>query len=234
MAKKTAPTTPAKSSTQQYMDIQEIRDDVVILKDGSLRAALLVSSINFSLKSDEEQEAVIEAYTQFLNTIDYPLQIVVQSRRLQIDGYLDKLNAVEREQNNQLLKIQIRDYRQFVGELVKIADIMTKRFYMIIPYKPAVDRPGKFFSALFASFTPAATIHLKREQFDHYRSELLKQVDNTMVALQSAGLQSAMLDTQSLIELYYNSFNPETAMQEKLEDTGHLNISAPSSIKDHA
>lgn len=228
------PAPKAATSTQQYLDIQEIRDNVVIMKDGSLRGVLLVSSINFSLKSEEEQEAVIGAYTQFLNTIDYPLQIVVQSRPLQISGYLDKISAVEKKQTNQLLKLQMGDYRQFVGELVKIADIMTKRFYLVVPYTPAVDRPGKFFSRMFSVFTPATTIHLKIEQFDHYRRELLKRIDNTMVALQSAGLQSAMLDTQSLIELYYTSYNPETSMQEKMQDTASLNIDSSQTAAPHA
>jgi hypothetical protein len=119
-------------STQQYLDILEIRDDTVILKNGSVLAVLLVSSINFALKSTEEQEAVIGAYVSFLNTIDYPLQIVIQSRRLDIDTYLDTLKTVEKQQQNELLKMQIKDYRQFVGELVQIADIMTKRFYMTV------------------------------------------------------------------------------------------------------
>lgn len=217
--------------TQQYLDILEIRDDTVVLKDGTLRAVLLVSSINFSLKSEEEQDAVMEAYTQFLNTIDFPLQIVIQSRRLDIDDYLEMLKSVEQKQTNELLKLQTRDYRQFVAELVQIADIMTKRFYIVIPYSPKVDRPGKFFSRLFDIFSPTATIHLKQKQFDEYRTELYKRVDNTMNALDSAGLKSVILDTQSLIELYYNSFNPETSDKQKLQDVSKINLEEVSSLK---
>jgi hypothetical protein len=223
--------TKAAIPTQQFLDILEIRDDAVVLKDGTLRAVLLVSSINFSLKSDEEQDAVIEAYTQFLNTIDYPLQIVIQSRRLDIDNYLLMLQGIEQQQTNELLRLQTRDYRQFIAELVQIADIMTKRFYIVIPYSPKVDRPGKFFGRLFDIFSPTATIHLKQKQFDEYRTELYKRVDNTMNALDSAGLKSVILDTQSLIELYYNSYNPETSDKQKLQDIKKVNLEDVSSLK---
>jgi len=227
--------TKAAPSTQQYLDILEIRDDAVILKSGTVLAVVLVSSINFSLKSEEEQDAVIAAYTQFLNSIDYPLEIVVQSRRLNIDEYLENLKTIEKQQTNELLQIQIRDYRQFVGELVDIADIMTKRFYVVIPYSPKVDRPARFFSRLFDVFQPTATIHLKQKQFEQFRRELFKRVDNTMNALDSAGLKSVILDTQSLIELYYNTYNPETSRQQQLQDVGKMSLEEVSSIKeDHA
>ena len=221
----------AATPTQQYLDILEIRDDTVVLKDGTLRGVILVSSINFSLKSDEEQDAVIEAYTQFLNTIDYPLQIVIQSRRLDIDEYLEVLQQTEAKQTNELLKIQTRDYRQFVAELVQIADIMTKRFYVVVPYSPKVDRPARFFSRLFDIFAPTSTIHLKQKQFEDFRRELFKRVDATMNALDSAGLKSVLLDTQSLIELYYNSYNPETSRQQKLQEVSKLSLEEVSSIK---
>ncbi len=221
-------------STQQYLDILEIRDDTVILKNGTILAVLLVSSINFSLKSDEEQDAVIGAYVSFLNTIDYPIQIVIQSRRLDIDNYIDTLKNVEKQQQNELLKMQIKDYRQYVAELVQIADIMTKRFYIVIPYSPKVDRPAKFFSRFFDALNPTNTIHLKQKQFEQYRQELYKRVDNTVNGLDSDGLKSAILDTQSLIELYYNSYNPETSRQQKLDDVNKLGLEETSSMKDDA
>lgn len=222
-------------STQQYLDILEIRDDAVILRNGTVVSVLLVSSINFMLKSDEEQDAVIEAYTSFLNTIDYQLQIVIQSRRLNIDNYLETLKGVEKKQPNELLQLQIRDYRQFVSELVAGSDIMTKRFYLVVPYTPKVDRPGKFFSRLFDTFRPTATIHLKQKQFEEYRGELFKRVDNIANALSSAGLKSLVLRTQDLIELYYNTYNPETSREQPLQDTKNITLEDTSSIKnDHA
>ncbi len=218
-------------STQQYLDIMEIRDDAVVMKNGGLVAVLLVSSINFSLKSEEEQEAVIGAYVSFLNTIDFPLQIVIQSRRLDIDAYLEVLKGVEKQQTNELLKTQTQDYRRFVNELVQMNAIMSKRFYVVIPFSPKVDRPGKFFSRLLDAFAPTETIHLKQKQFEKYRLELFKRVDNVMNALSAAGLQSQPLRTQELIELYYNSYNPETARQEKLDDVRKLSLEEVSSIK---
>lgn len=230
---KTSPRkTKAAPSTQQYLDILEIRDDTVILRNGSIVAVLLVASINFSLKSDEEQDAVIEAYTSFLNTIDFPLQIVIQSRRLDIDDYLETLKDVEKKQPNELLQIQIRDYRQFVADLVQMSDIMTKRFYVVVPYTPKVDRPGKFFSRLLDVFTPTSTIHLKQKQFEQFRVELYKRVDHVINALGSAGLKSLPLRTQELIELYYNTYNPETSRQQKLQDTNKINLEDTSSIKE--
>lgn len=221
-------------STQQYLDIMEVRDDVVVLNNGSIIAILMVASINFSLKSEEEQQAVIEAYVSFLNTIDYPLQIVIQSRRLDIDDYLETLKETERRQTNELLQIQTRDYRQFIAEMVQIADIMTKRFYVVIPFAQKADRPGKFFNRLFDIFNPTTTIHLKQKQFETYRAELFKRVDNTANALASAGLKSVLLDTQGLIELYYNSYNPETSPQEKITDVSKITLEEFSTIKPDA
>lgn len=221
----------ANVSTQQYLDILEIRDDTVILRNGTILAVLLVSSINFSLKSEEEQDAVIEAYVSFLNTIDFPLQVVVQSRRLNIDDYLATLKDVERRQTNELLQMQTREYRQYIAELVQIADIMTKRFFVVVPYTSRVDRPGKFFSRLTDVFNPTTTIHLKQKQFEKYRLELFKRVDNVSNSLGSAGLKSIVLDTQSLIELYYNSYNPETARQQQLTDVAKTSVEDVSSIK---
>lgn len=222
----------ATPSTQQYLDILEIRDDTVILKNGSVVAVLLVSSINFMLKSNEEQDAVIEAYTSFLNTIDYPLQIVIQSRRLNIDSYLETLKGIEKQQQNELLQLQIRDYRQFVSDLVAGSDIMTKRFYVVIPYMPKADRPGRFFTRLFDTFRPTATIHLKQKQFEEYRAELFKRVDNVANALSSAGLKSLFLRTQDLIELYYNTYNPESSREQELQDVTKITLEETSSIKE--
>lgn len=215
---------PRLPSTQRFLDILEIRDDVVALKDGSLRAVLLVSSINFALKSEDEQNAVIASYTQFLNSLDFPIQIVIQSRKLNIDTYLDKLARLEKAQTNELLRAQTADYRQYVGELVEIADIMAKHFYVVVPYAPRADRPKRFFLRLAEAFSPSTTIHLRRQQFEQYRLELMKRVDAVVEGLSASGLKAAVLDTQSLIELYYNTYNPETAATEKLADVPKLQV----------
>ncbi|MFH0828900.1 MAG: hypothetical protein V1907_01840 [Candidatus Kerfeldbacteria bacterium] len=211
-------------STQRFLDILEIKDDVVVLKDGSVRAVLLVSSINFDLKSEEEQNAVISSYVQFLNSIEFPLQIVMQSRKLNIDRYLEKLKELEKQQTNELLKSQTVEYLQYIQELVEIADIMTKRFYAVVPYTGSAMTTKKFMSRLVDAFSPTNVIHLKQKKFEEYRSELFKRVEFVMDGLGSAGLKSAILDTQSLIELYYNTYNPETSSQEHMVEVGKLQV----------
>lgn len=226
--KEPKPVKPRKGvTTQRYLDVWEIRDDVVILRDGTLRGVLLVSSINFALKSDEEQVAVIQAYTQFLNSLDFTLQIVVQSRKLVIDEYLEKLKQREKEQTNELLKMQTREYHQYVEELVKLADIMAKRFNVVVPYTPgkSVHKRG-FFSRLWSLFSPTNVIRIKEQRFQQYRQELLKRLDYVVDGLSSIGLKAVPLDTQSLIELYYNTYNPETASQEKLVEVDKLHLEA--------
>lgn len=210
--------------TQKYMDIVEIRDDCVILRDGTIRSVLIVSSINFALKSEEEQQAVVQNYIQFINSLDFNLQIVIQSRKLNIDNYLERLKKVEKEQTNELLKMQTTEYRQYVGELVQMADIMSKRFYVVVPYSGRSDKPKKFWQMITESLSPGTAIHLKKKRFEEYKTELFKRVDYVRDALSGLGLRAEPLDTQSLIELYYNTYNPETYAQEKMTEAEKINI----------
>lgn len=211
-------------ATQRYLDIMEIKDNCVVLKDGSLRSILLVSSINFSLKSEEEQEAVIQSYIGFLNALDFNLQIVIQSRKLNIDSYIERLKKMEKEQGNELLRMQTVEYRQYIAELVQMADIMSKRFYVVVPYSGRGDKPKKFISQIVESISPTSAIHLKKQKFEKYKDELFKRVDYVRDALSSLGLRSEPLDTQSLIELFYNTYNPESYNQEKLVDLNKINL----------
>lgn len=213
-----------KFSAQHHLDIQEIKDDCLVLKDGTLRATILVSSINFALKSEDEQTAVIQGYTQFLNSFDFPLQIVIQSRKLDIEEYLERLKVVEKEQTNELLRMQTAEYRQYIQELIEIADIMSKRFYMVVPYSPVSDKEKGFFARFKETISPTTVIHLKQQKFEKYKNELFKRVDYVIDALSSIGLKSVQLDTQSLIELFYNTYNPEVASQEKLVELNKLQI----------
>jgi len=214
-----------KASTQSYLDIAEIRDNTVIMKDGTLRAVILVSSINFSLKSEDEQNAIIAAYVGFLNNIDFPMQIVVQSRELDIENYLSALKQKEKEQTNELLKMQIAEYLQYITELISIGKIMNKKFYIVVPYNPLSDKQKGFFSSVAEVLKPGAMIKMKREQFLRRREKLTRRSENVIGALASIGLNSVELDTQSLIELYYNTYNPTTSANEKLVDVNKLRIS---------
>lgn len=202
---------------QRYIPIDEIKEDTVIMKDGTLRAVLMVSSINFALKSEDEQNAIIVAYVNFLNTIDFPLQIVIQSRRLNIENYLARLAKVEKEQTNELLRIQIAEYRQYINELIQLGDIMTKRFYIVVPYNPLSDKQKGFFKRFVELFKSATIVRLSQERFTKRRRDLFQRVDHVISSLGSIGLKSVVLDTQSLIELYYNTYNPDLSERQKNE-----------------
>ncbi|MFH1947396.1 MAG: TraC family protein [Candidatus Magasanikbacteria bacterium] len=211
-------------SAQTYLPIAEIKDGVVILKDGTLRSVLMTSSINFSLKSEDEQNALISSYVSFLNSLDFPLQIVVQSRQLQIKPYLENLIKIEKGQPNELLRIQIADYRAFVAQLVDMGQIMTKKFYVLVPYDPASSRKKSFWSRFKEVLRPALTVRLKEERFQKRREELDQRVRRVIGGLQGMNLQVAQLDSQALIELYYSSYNPDTALSEQLQTVDDLQI----------
>ena len=212
------------SSTQQYLDIAEFREDTVIMRDGTLRAILLVASINFALKSEDEQNAIISAYVGFLNNIDFPLQIVIQSRELNIDNYLTFLRQKEKEQTNELLKMQTAEYLQYVSELISLGKIMNKKFYMVVSYNPLSDKQKGFFSKFIESLKPVSIIKMKEERFKKRRLELTRRSENVIGGLASMGVNAVPLDTQSLIELFYNTYNPETSASQKLVDIKDLRL----------
>lgn len=211
-------------STQQFLDIAEIRDNTVIMKDGTLRAVLLASSINFALKSEDEQNAVIDSYIRFLNNINFPLQIVIQSRELNIDSYLEYLGGKEKEQTNKLLKAQTGEYIEYIKELTSLGKIMNKRFYVVVPYDPLSDKHKGFFSSLKSAFSPASTILLKEKVFSRYQEMLDRRVESVLGGLESMSVSTTRLSTQELIELYYKTYNPETAKNQKLVDINKLRV----------
>ncbi len=211
-------------STQKYLDIAEIREGTVIMRDGSLRAVLLVSSINFALKSEEEQNAMIQSYVSFLNYLEYPIQIVIQSRKLNINKYLNEVTEKEKQQTNELLKMQTAEYKQFITELVELGEIMSKRFYLVVPYAPGADKKKGFMDRLTAVFSPLNSIHLREKRFQELKQELNKRVETIISGLNGIGLNAVPLDTQALIELYYNTYNQEVTEQQKLGDVGQLQV----------
>lgn len=222
-SKKLAGNKPS-ASTQRYIDIAQIQDDVVVMKDGTLRSVILTSSLNFALKSEQEQNATVSSYTQFLNSLKFPVQIVIQSRRLNIDNYLASLDQKYREQTNELLKLQIADYRNFVAELIDLGEIMSKRFYVVVPYAPGQDAQRGFMDRLQSMFIPATRVTLQRKKFLDRRKVLMQRVDLVLSGLQGMGLNSVVLNTQNLIELYYESYNPDVAEQQKIKDINKLDV----------
>lgn len=213
-----------KPSTQTHLPIAEVKDGVLILKDGTLRAVLMTSSINFALKSEDEQNALIASYVSFLNSIDFPLQIIVQSRQLQIKPYIEKMIQLEREQPNELLRIQTADYRSFVQELVQMGQIMTKRFFVVVPYDPLSNKKKSFWSRFKEVLKPALSVRLKEERFKQRKADLDMRLRQVFSGLQGMGLEVIQLDTQALIELFYSSYNPDISFAEQLQPVEQLQI----------
>lgn len=210
--------------TQRFLDIAEIRDDLVILKDGTLRAVLLVSSINFALKSMDEQNAIVQAYMQFVNSIDFPIQILIQSRKMNIDKYIQQINDSEKKLTNDLLKRQIHDYKDFVKQLVKMGEIMQKRFYIVVPLNPATSKQKSFFSRLQEILVPTGLIRISDERFKKEVFEMNLRTSQVASGLSSMSLSAIQLDTQSLIELYYNVYNPDLGENQPLADIERLQL----------
>lgn len=198
----------AASPTQQYVDVAEIKEDVIVLKNGSLRAVLEVSAINFDLKSSDEQEAIVTQYQNFFNSVDFPLQILISSRKLNIDTYLEFLTEKEKLQRTELMRLQISEYKNFIKQLVSLSDIMDKSFYIIIPFSPIENTEKSFFSNFTNMLNPQKNILEKRETFETYKSQLYQRVDHITAGLSGIGLKLAPLKTEELIELIFNSYNP--------------------------
>lgn len=196
------------SPTQQYLDVAEVKEDTIILKNGSLRAVLAVSAINFDLKSSDEQEAIVGHYQSFLNSVDFPIQIIVSSRKLNMDNYLEFLTGKEKSQPNELLRFQISEYRNFIEQLISAANIMDKNFYIVIPFYQTESEEKGFFSKISSYVNPQKEILGKREDFETYKSQLYQRVDHITTGLSGIGLRIAPLETQELIELLFNSYNP--------------------------
>lgn len=223
--KQNAPRTSAKTpSTQKYLPFREIRDGVVVLKDGTLRRVLLVSSLNFALKSQEEQEGIIQGYVQFLNGLDFELQIVVQSRPLNIQKYLDKINRVKAAQTNELLKRQTASYGEFIETMVKGSQIMDKKFFVVIPFSATSKKRKSFWNRFQEILYPASSLTLSQARFNDSKEQLDRRVFQVSSGLQAISLQTVPLDTQALIELYYNTYNPSSQTTKKLGDLDKMQI----------
>lgn len=217
------------TSTQEHLPIAGIQDSVIIMTDGSVRAVLKVEPINFELKSDQEQNAIIYSYQSFLNSLDFPIQIVIHSKKLDLENYLIKLDKSKANITEDLLRIQLEDYVDFVRRLISIANIMSKKFYVIVNYSSI----GKSINPVGRLFHKAPTQALLYEdQFKRYREEVFNRANTIAAGLGRIGLKVSLMDTQHLIELFYNMYNPEIAAEERLtnlDDMSYGIISANDS-----
>jgi len=197
-----------KAPAQQFLEIEQIREGVVVLRDKTLRGILMVSSLNFALKSEEEQNAIVYQFQEFLNSLDFSCQILVQTRRLNITGYLDKLKELEEKQENELLKIQTRGYREFIASMIKEGVIMTKSFYAIIPFYPGPLEVPKFGGKKTQDQKP---VSLTEEAFQRYKAQLWQRMEFLALGLRRCGLQAIPLITPELVELFWRFYHPKEA-----------------------
>jgi len=199
-------------STQAFIPIKEIKEGIVLMRDGSLRVVLVLSSINFALKSEDEKESIISSYQGFLNSLPFPIQIYVKSRKLHLDGYLNALDTQLAKQTNELLRLQTSQYKEFIGELLEYASIMEKRFFVIVPFYPSgIEKEG----IIKGLFTGKPTIIT---DFGTQKTELMARVDQVITGLTSIGVRCAALNTEELIELYYTVYNPDTSGEEQIKN----------------
>lgn len=221
------PQQTSTSATQIHLKIGEIRDNLLVLKNGGIRAILKASSINFNLKSEEEQNAITYAYQGFLNALEFPVQIVVRSKKLDIDDYIDKIKAIGEKQQNKLLKSQTLEYADFVKKLVEYTDIMQKEFYVIIPYDPIRARGTPFFQRFFQSLNPKDTysdIKKRHKEFEQNKKHIVQRINVTQSGLVNCGINTEQLTTENIIELFYNVYNPQISRTEKLRNLEDMSI----------
>ncbi len=199
---------------QQFVPVQEVRDGIVVLKDGTLATVILVSSINLSLKSYDEQRATLMQFQGFLNTLDFPIQIVIQSRRYDVRPYIITLQNRLSQQTEPLLQVQTREYIQFIQTFTDQVNIMRKSFFVVIPYVPAMISQDKGIGKLFSFFNKTKVDAVS--DFEEERTQLEERMSVVEQGLTRLGLRIAQLGTQEVIELLYKTFNPgETTTQAK-------------------
>ena len=206
-------------ASQDFVPIKEVRDGVVILKDGSLRGILIASSLNFALKSADEQNAIISQFQNFLNSLEFPIQISIQSRELDIRPYTALLENQLEKTTNDLMHIQIKEYIEFIRSFVDMSNIMTKNFFVVIPYaRPVIGLKTNPLSRIFGK---KQTTQEKETSFEEALSQLEQRMAVVEQGLSRSGVRVIKLDTEEIIELYYKIFNPgEQEKPIKLEDGG--------------
>lgn len=215
------------AGTQAHLPIGEIHDDLIVLKNGGLRSVLRTSSINFNLKSEQEQKAILYSYQGFLNTLSFPIQIIVRSKKLDIDVYLEKLKSTGEKQENSLLQKQTFEYIDYIQKLVEYADIMEKDFLVVVPFDPyraqKISAIGKLLQSLKGKDSVSDLLQRKNE-FNELRKNLNQRVNTVKSGLENCGLKIKQLKTKELIELYYETYNPTTSRQEKITDLDKTDI----------
>lgn len=201
--------TQTQKATQEFVPIQEIRDGVIILKNGGMRSVILASSLNFALKSTDEQNSIMFQFQNFLNSLDFSVQIVIQSKKLDIRPYIALLENRYKEQTTELMKVQVREYIEFIKTFVENTNIMTKSFFVVIPYDPPImtttNNPVAKIIPIGKKNDSKQTVD---QQFQEYRTQLEQRVSVVEQGLVRCGVRAAELGTEEVVELFYKLFNP--------------------------
>jgi hypothetical protein len=198
------------NATQEFVPIKEVRDGIAILKDGGMRSILLCSSVNFALKSEDERNAILLQFQDFLNSLDFSVEIVIQSRKLDIRPYIALLEAQEKNQINNLMKIQVREYIEFIKNFTESTNIMTKNFFIVVPYSPGIlnTSPAGGIGVRLGLGPKKDNVAATEASFDENRSQLEERMSVVEQGLVRAGIRVARLGTEEVIELFYKAFNP--------------------------
>lgn len=210
-------------ATQDFVPIREVRDGVAILKDGSLRAIVMTSALNFALKSNDEQQAIIFQFQNFLNSLDFSVQFCIQSRRLDIKPYLLTLEENFKSQTNDLLKIQTREYIDFIRSFTENVNIMTKTFFVVIPYTPPILEVKKTHN-IFKKQSNEEKVTKEREDFEEYRTQLDQRISIVEQGIIRCGIRVAKLGTEEIIEVFHKLFNPSDVEKPVTIKNQHGNI----------
>lgn len=227
----TTPVKPATNpnSTQNSLQIAEIRDGIVIMNDGSFRSVIMVKSINFDLMSQQEQEAVEYNYQGFLNSLYFPVQIFIRSQKVDLQPYIEKLDKIRTEHDNMLLALLMDDYIGYIDQLAQQTNIMDKKFYIVVPYFPHVDiqksltTSKNFITGLVNLFDKTEQhVVINEDDLEKAKTELRNRVQAVLSGLMQCNIQGLPLDTQELIELYYDTYNPDTATRQQLKNFNQL------------
>lgn len=198
-------------STQEFLDFEEVREGTIVLKNRAIRGVMLVSSTNFALKSEEEQDAIIFQFQNFLNSLDFTLQIIIQSRHLNITGYIDRLKNLEQQQTNELLKQQTESYRKFVEKMIAGGSVLSKNFFVVVPFTlMEAVAVGETRGALRVS-KPKVAGKLTDEEFTRMKNQLWQRLEFVSLGLRRMGLHVAPLSTEELVELLWSWYHPEEA-----------------------
>lgn len=210
------------SPTQDNIHIAGIKDGIVILKNGGYRLILQVNATNFALKSEEEQNSIIFQYQSFLNSLHFPIEIVMQSKKLDLTPYLEKIKSKMEKQTNELLRVQTQDYMEFVSKLINIANIMKKSFYVAVPYEPINLKNVSLLDRFFGGKASTNQVKISETEFKHHSEELIQRANTVAGGLGSLGLHCVQLNTEEIIEVFYKIYNPEIAGRERFKDTQTL------------